>query len=268
MRTVRILIGMAVISAAAMNASAQVQGTIVKKDRGSMSGIIKYDSQKQTYSVTAVGAGNISFEVPRENVLDIDVPRPKQLDQAAAAVQRGQADSAVIQTLEQVVRVYTMLKWDIPAARWLAEAQLKQGNAPAAMDMCERVLRANPSAAYSADFSKVYWDCLLAKGLTRKLESELSVAIQKGDRELAAVAQMKRGDIQQKEGRFKEALVDGYLRTAILYKDVKSVQGEALSKAAKCFEQLGQNSNADKMRRRLLAEFPNDPYAYEMKSGT
>jgi tetratricopeptide (TPR) repeat protein len=256
------------MSAAVMQASAQVQGTIIKKDRGSMSGVIKYDPQRQSYSVIAAGAGSVSFDVPRENVLDIDIPRPKQLDQAAAAVQRGQADPAVIQTLEQIVRVYTMLKWDVPAARWLAEAQLKQGNVAAAMDMCDRVLRANPSAAYSADFSKVYWDCLLAKGLTQKLENELSVAVQRGDRELAAVAQMKRGDIQQKEGRFKEALVDGYLRTVILFKDVKTVQGEALFKAAKCFEQLGQNANADKMRRRLLAEFPSDPYAGEMKQGT
>jgi TolA-binding protein len=253
------------VAAFAAQAVAQIQGTIIKKDRGSMTGLIRYDPRTQTYNVTA---GTVSFEVARDNVQDVDVPKPKQLDQAAAAVQRGQVDATVVQVLDQIVKTYTMMKWDIPAARWLAEAQLKQGNSTAAMEMCERVLRANPGAGYSTDFSRVYWDCLLAKGLTRKLEQELSNAVQRGDRGVAAVAQLKRGDIQQKEGRYKEALVDGYLRTAILFRDIKDVQAEALYKAAKCFEELGQNSHADSMRKRLLAEFPDDPYAQKLKTET
>lgn len=256
---------LAVLLSAAVPSFAQIQGTIIKKDRGTMTGMIKYDPRTQTYSVLS---GNVTLEVHKDNVLDMDIPRPKQLDQAAAAVQRGQTDSSVVQMLEQIVKTYTMLKWDIPAARWLAEAQLKQGNPTAALEMSERVIRANPSAAYAPDFARIYWDCLLAKGLTKKLETELSNAVQKGDRELAAVAQLKRGDIQMQDGRFKEALVDGFLRTALLFRDVKSVQPEALFKAAKCFEKLGQNSYAEKMRKRLLAEFPNDPYALQLQAGS
>jgi len=85
---------------------------------------------------------------------------------------------------------------------------------------------------------------------------------------VAAMAQIKRGDIERKKENLKEALVDGYLRTIVLFKQVKEVQPEALYKAAKCFEELGEHSYAEKMRKTLLEKYPLDPYTGKIKAGT
>jgi TolA-binding protein len=92
-------------------------------------------------------------------------------------------------------------------------------------------------------------------------------AVKRGTRQMAAIAQMRRGDIQRKRGELKEALIAGYLRTAYFFRDVKEVQGEALYKSVKCLEELGQHGHADKMRKRLLQDYPRDPYAEKLRSG-
>jgi tetratricopeptide (TPR) repeat protein len=155
---------------------------------------------------------------------------------------------------------------DLKAARWLAEAYLKQGKAADAVRMCEKVIESNPDAV-SGELASVYWDALIGAEQFAKLKKALGDAVAKGNRQVAAVAQIKRGDLEKKQGRNKEALIDGYLRTVVLFQDVKEVQPEALFKAAKCFEELGQMSHADKMRKKLLAEFPADPYSQQLKTG-
>lgn len=243
----------------------QVRGTIVKKDSARMSGVLKWQERTRTYSVTA--ANRITFEVRLDQVGHLEVPRPRQLDSAVAMLKGGQLDTAV-PLLEKVVQVYTMLNWDIPAARYLAEAYVKQTQFSKAKDMCERVIATNPNVAYSREFSAIYWEVLLQTGELAKLHKELERAVKKGSRGVAAVAQLKRGDIDRKKGKLKDALLDGYLRTVVLYKDIKGVQPEALYKAAKCFEELGEHRNAEEMRKRLLAEFSEDSYAEKLRSGT
>ena len=52
----------------------------------------------------------------------------------------------------------------------------------------------------------------------------------------------------------KKALVDGYLRVALLYGDADvgpRLRPEALYKAAKCFEKMGQTSRAANCRSEL-----------------
>jgi TolA-binding protein len=70
-----------------------------------------------------------------------------------------------------------------------------------------------------------------------------------------------------KQGNYKDALLDGYLRTVVLFGDIKPTQPEALYKAAQCFDQLGQGPYAERMRKKLLADFPQDPYAQRVQSG-
>ena len=86
---------------------------------------------------------------------------------------------------------------------------------------------------------------------TAKAKKVIQEVIASGDRLTAAIAQIKRGDLDKKKGDMKIALVDGYLRTVILYADVKEVQPEALYNTVKCFEQLQQSSYADKFRKRF-----------------
>ena len=158
-----------------------------------------------------------------------------------------------------------MLKWDITAARWLAEAYLNLNKLSQAETMCEKVFRQNPAAKTSGELSRIYWEVLEKANKHATLEMILKDAIRSGGREVAAVAQIKRGDMANSKGKTKEALIDGYLRTAILFRDVKSVQPEALFKATKALKKIGKVTDAEKMRKRLLEGYPESRYAQQLR---
>ena len=78
-----------------------------------------------------------------------------------------------------------------------------------------------------------------------------------------------RGDMLWKDGNesadaARKALTDGYLRVVLLYKDdavAARLQPEALYKAARCFEKLGQSSRMETMRSELKRTYASSPWA-------
>ena len=106
----------------------------------------------------------------------------------------------------------------------------------------------------------------MKSGQTGKLEMMLTKTIETGSRNAAAVAQVKRADIARQNGNNIDALVNGYLRTVILYREVKEVQPEALYKAMLAFKEMGHNSRAQKMKKKLLAEYPQSRYSHKAKA--
>ena len=70
-----------------------------------------------------------------------------------------------------------------------------------------------------------------------------------------------RGDMLMERKQPRDALKDGYLRAVVLYEGVRAVQPEALFKAAKAFEALQQNPNAEKMRTILRTKYPGSEWA-------
>jgi TolA-binding protein len=202
--------------------------------------------------------------LPADQIERVEVPKPPTMDAAIASIRGGNAAAAIV-PLEKILREYHMLQWDIEAARWLAQVYLNMNKADRAIMLCERVIKSNPAAAYSGDLSGIYWQALIKADRDAKLGSILDKAVQQGSRELAARALIARGDILRKNRKLKEALVDGYLRTVILFEQVKSAQPEALAKAASCFEAQGDTANAERMRKKLLASYPDSPFARQMK---
>jgi TolA-binding protein len=246
-------------------ALADVKGTITTKTGKKLPGLIHWQASAKVYTIGM--GGTTEMTVPLDQVADINVEKPAALDGAISKVQGGQY-AAAVSTLEQIARDYAMLQYDVIGTRWLAEAYLKMGDPSKAAAVCDKLLRDNPNAIVSGDLAYNFWEALLKTKQYSKLEQALTASIQKGPREVAAVAQLKRGDMEKEKGNIKEALLDGYLRTVCLFQAVKSVQPEALYKAAKCFEELNQIANAEKMRKRLLTEFPQDPYSEKLKAGT
>ena len=62
----------------------------------------------------------------------------------------------------------------------------------------------------------------------------------------------------------RAALVDGYLRVALMYTDGKiaeQLRPEALAKSAQCFEKINQAGRADQMRAELKRLYPASPWA-------
>jgi TolA-binding protein len=247
----------------AARSEAAVQGTIVKTDGTEISGDLTWFGATQEYDVNK---GNISTKVPARSVERVVTPKPAELDKAVNAVRTRQYGAAVA-PLRAIVTTYEMMGWDVQAARWLAEAYLNLNQLKDAEDMCDRIFRSNPGAKTSGDLAGIYWEVLRKAGKEATLQKTLSEAVKTGSREVAAVAQLKRADIDRDKGDIKKALKDGYLRTAILFRDVKAVQPEALSKAADCFQKLGQQAYAERMRKELLEKYPDSAEARAARGG-
>ena len=96
------------------------------------------------------------------------------------------------------------------------------------------------------------------------LKTELDTVIAGGNRDMAALAQLIRGDMYLAQGQKQDALYD-YLRTVVLYEQVKEVQPEALFKAAQMLEEL-RDPRATDLRKKLVADFPASDYAKRVRT--
>jgi TolA-binding protein len=82
--------------------------------------------------------------------------------------------------------------------------------------------------------------------------------------DLAARAQLMRGETYFHQGKYKQALFE-FFRVDILY-DAPRWQAAALLEAGKVYEQLSQPADAAETYERLRAKFPDDPNAAEARS--
>ena len=258
-----VFLALAMAALVAGLASAQIQGVITTPEGRKIEGAIKWLPRQKAYGITAKG-GNVELEMEPANISELRIPRPRELDTAIDNIKQGNA-AAAVPVLEKLSADYLMLQWDTVATRYLAEAHIKAGGADKALAVCEKVITANPEAAYLGEMAPPYWQALLALGRTAKLEDLLSKAIKSGDRRASAFALIMRGDVITAEGETHEitrrSLRDGYLRVITLYRSERDAQPEALYKAAKGFEKLGQTSRADQLRTTLKADFAASEWA-------
>lgn len=256
--------GLAALAVTFMAAEAvAVQGVITMLNGSKREGDIKWVVRDKAYSITEKGRP-IEMQLKPDEIADLQIPRPRELDAAIESIRQGNA-AAAVPVLEKLAADYLMLQWDKPATRYLAEAHVQAGNADKAIAVCEKVIAANPEAAYLGEMAPAYWQALIKRDRLSKVEDLLSKAIKTGDRLASANALIARGDLVQAAGDTaeiaKKALRDGYLRVITLYKSERAAQPEALFKAAKCFEKLGQTQRADQLRTTLKGEFGSSEWA-------
>lgn len=239
-----------------------VPGEIIKKDGQRLRGNISYSTSSRSYTIVV---GNMTFTLRADDVAQVLTQKPKELDAAVAKIRGGQY-AAAIGELRTIMAEYKGLGWDNEAARWMLECYLKLKNPGEVERIYDHIRASDPNRELPEHLVRLYWDALIELKKFAKLEKEISLLIGASSRKLSALACMVRGDIRYKQGKLKEALVDGYLRVALLYKDIKELQPEALKKCVKCFKELGQHSYSEKMRKILLAEFPQSKEAEEVKT--
>ena len=255
-------------ASAAMSASAaDIVGSITDS-QGTHKGVVRYSMKSKTYFVqTKQGGALLEVEVSPADISAMDIEEPKGWAQAVERVEKGQGASA-IKYFDSVVKMYNHLQWDLRAARYLADAYLAMGNVDKANDSCMAVVRANPEAAYHGEFAPIFWKVLVQLGKKDQLEKLLAKAAASGDRYSSGAALIGRGDLILASGESAEsiraALVDGYLRVALMYTDGKiaeQLRPEALAKSAQCFEKIGQAGRADQMRSELKRLYPASQWA-------
>lgn len=246
-----------IVTVAALTAAElfAIQGSL-STETETVSGDIKWHARDKKYIIEK---GKITKEFKRDEVTSLDIPKPQGYDKAVQMVEGGQGAGAIA-VLAKIVGEYRMLQWDKPAGRYLALAYLAAGNAQKAYDACTPIISEDKSAAYSGDLAAAYWQALLKLGKTDQLENLLKKAAASGDRMSSAAALVMRGDIivagsNDAPEELKRALRDGYLRVVLLYQDADCTRerGEALLKAATCFDKLGQSARAENLRTQAKA---------------
>ena len=242
-----------------------VPGSVKSTAGETHTGNIRWSTRDKAYVVTK---GNVELQVKESDVDVLDIDKPAGFDAAVDQVQKGQA-AAAIPALLKITKEYQHLQWDKVAGRYLAEAYISTGKAEDALKTCQGIISGEPAAAYKGELAPAYWNSLLALNKTSALESALAKAAKSGDRFSSGAALILRGDIILKAGNesneaAKKALTDGYLRVIYLYNDpgvAARLQPEALYKAARCFEKLGQSGRADSMRTTLKKSYASSPWA-------
>ena len=255
------------VSAAVFAADDNIYGTITDA-QGPHKGAVRYSMKSTTYFVTAKqGGALLESEIQPDDVTAMDIAEPAGWAQAVAKVEKGQA-AASINYFASIVKKYNHLQWDLRAARYLADAYLTSGNPDKALESCTAVVRADPTAAFKGELAPIFWKVLVKLGKKDQLEKLLVKAAATGDRYSSGAALIGRGDLILASGESNEslraALVEGYLRVALMYTDGKiaeQLRPEALAKSAQCFEKIGQAGRADQMRGELKRLYPNSPWA-------
>lgn len=242
------------VASAAVQAWA-IKGTL-RTDTETLTGEIKWQPRQRQYEITIIRDKRpIAMERKLADVVGLDIPTPPNFDKAVSQVESGNGAAAVA-ALTKIVDEYRMLVWDKPAGRYLALAHLAAGNAQKAMDVCQKIIAEDKSAAYMGDVAPAYWQVLLKLGKVDQLEGLLKKAAASDDRVASAAALVMRGDIirngaNDDPAKLRQALRDGYLRVVMMYRDpaCRRERTEALLKAADVFDKLHQSSRAETFRR-------------------
>ncbi len=255
-------------------AGAEAPGEIMNTEGKSFKGLLRWKSLNRVYMVKSGGVNSataVEFEVPLNMVKTLRVAEPAEFAQANKLLQENKLPQAIA-VLDKLAQDYAMLNWDLRATRWLAEAYLRDGKAVEAVRACERVMDKRKELALSGEVAPSYWQALLAAGRFNRLEELLDLAAKSAAPEGLARAYILRGELWRKQGKQKEALRDGYLRTVVLYKEarepvVREARAEALYKAAQCLDELGQLQRATEMRTKCLNEHGESVWAQRVKAG-
>ncbi len=249
----------------ANQAFARHQATVVLRAGGRVQGVVRYLPASRSYEVATGTAGGPTREIRADEVERIILAEPPaQLQGAMQAVQRGNYQQA-IPVLTQIIEQYAMFGPDVQAGQGLMLAYLRTNRSREALQVGENLVRMNAALQRQGAFASLYWEALLEEGRSATLRTALREAIESGSREIAAVALLRRGDMEMREGRPREALIDGYLRVVLLFRDIGLAQPEALYKAMRAHEELNEVTYAERWRQRLLSNHGTSEFAQRLR---
>ncbi len=204
--------------------------------------------------------GDLTFT--QDQIQEAWADRPRELDQARQHMQARRYDE-VISTLEDVVRRYRHLSWDLEALAMIGRANNAKGDHSAALSSFERLFQSAPARRDDPDVRWGYYEALLGAENFDRLEDYLNDIISDGPRSEAARAQVMRGDLKRARGMTEAGLLD-YLRTVVLFKAESDVQAEATFKAGEALEEM-RDQRAREMFRKVVEEHGDSRYARQAR---
>ncbi|MEI6808762.1 MAG: hypothetical protein WCN95_08565 [bacterium] len=248
-----------VVMASAESTVTKTDGTVVKVKA------LRWVEGQASFNV--VQADGSTFMLPKASIEKIEMDKPPKFALAESQLNSKQFDAAIF-SLESVVSEYAKQGWDVEAASQLAEIYLRKNDPKKAAAVMETVVRGVAKIELSADAQLMYWKALLGQGAgsMAKLKVELDEAIATGQRDIVAAAYIARGGMNHIKNDREAALLD-YLRVVILFENVKSIQPEALFKAAALLDELkDRGGRGDILRRMLIDKYPESSYTTQARS--
>ncbi|OGV70027.1 MAG: hypothetical protein A2283_21650 [Lentisphaerae bacterium RIFOXYA12_FULL_48_11] len=219
---------------------------------------IRFKKTTQEYIITMPNGTELPMSKARVKAVEID--KPAQYDQAAAAVTSGAVDQAIPILEEMSAACFMLSPWDARCIDLLGFAYRKKNDNPKAAATYKKFYTSIANASsITTDMQRRAWDAFIAVGDKTTLSQSVDAAIAKGSRENAAAAHIARADMAKSEKNLQDALLD-YLRVVLVYEQVKTIQPEALYKTAQCLEEL-RDPRAEDWRKKLMADYPQDPWA-------
>lgn len=250
------------LSARAANPEAMIQTA----DGQQLRGEVRWLAADKVY-VFSVKQQNGTISEKRfkeDDVLRLQVREPAEF--AKLKQQAQKAPDSAIAPLMALAGKYKHLQWDAECGALVAQIHLRKGNAKAAVDACRQISSSNKRAEWDSAMAPFYWQALIEANQTGSLPSLLEKGTQSANREVAAQACLKRGDMFDHDGRPRDALKDGYLRVVFLFPQ-SGARAEAIYKAAQMFDQLHQSAYSEKMRKLLLDSYGSSQWARKLSSG-
>ncbi len=235
-------ISMLLAFGSAVMAAEQVEQTVLKR-KGHEPELVDSATYRATRNEYMIKKGAAIVSLSATEVEYVKPPKPKGFDQCED-----------IGELEKIVQEHQRLWWDVEASKRLLPLYVKKGGHAKAIKLF-RDLRSLIGHNVPVSLHREYWEALRMSDQKPKLEEELKRAVTEGSRELAAWAYIARGDLFLGQGSANQALVDGYLKTVILFDDIKSCRKEALEKTISVMDQI-RDPRADNFRKALKEEFP------------
>lgn len=210
--------------------------------------------------ILTTARGDLTF--PRGEYREARAPRPQELDRARQQFRAGNYD-AVISTLEDLVRQYRHLSWDVEALAMIGRAQTQKSDYSAAMSTFNQLFQRAPDRREDSEVRWPYYRALMGAGELSRLERDLDELIAEGDRSDAARAQIMRGDIKKQRDLADAALLD-YLRTVVLFQAQTEVQAEALYKAGVVLDER-RDPRARDMFRKVIENHADSRFARQAR---
>lgn len=227
--------------------------------------ILANGSQVDGTDIRARSDGTIILTTPQGQVqyqrgqyLRAVADKPADFDRARQLASQKNFDEA-LRLLNQIVQNYRFLDWDNNARAVIAQVHVAKGDAASAVGVYDELFRNSPDAKKDSAILWAYFGVLLDAKQYDKLAPQLDELIAKGPRDDAARAQVVRGDVKMSQGQVEGAVMD-YLRSALLFESEKSVQPEAIFKAAEGLERL-RDPRAKELYRKVAQEHAGTPFA-------
>ena len=239
-------------------ADAQV---FVRKKDGT---VMKGDNVKASTRGLMLQAGARTVTIKFADIDRVQSPAPPNLKALLMLTGRGQYEQA-IPGLKKVVDEYVRQEHDLKAGAALIKAYSETGKGSTAVNVYRNLLKLYGEERMDLGTTVQYWDALIGSENFSAAQKDIDkVLAGNADILKKGAAAVKMGDVLAGQGRYEEALTDGYLKAIYMFGQARAVQPKAYEGAYNMLNNL-RDGRKEKIRKQLISKYPTSEEARNLK---